>query len=886
MKKFLFVVIALFSLMPAALCAQYKKAMRLYDNYEYVRAIKHFKRSAVGKNKLISYTKIAECCIKIKDFKQAEIYFSKALSLDPDNADLKYKYAGTLLNNGKYDDAKKQFQEYLALKPNDSKVKYYIRSCDEMKTYSSLSPNYKIYNLKEINTNVSDYSPAMYKGGLVFVSEGPRDLVSGNENNWNGNPYSSIFYSKAEMQNDSTVYKRAKIFAKIFNNDAINGPASFTADGNELFFTKTENKGASKKSFTNQPKIYYSKNINGNWLKPTAMPFCSDEYSTAHPAITKDGQTLYFASSMPGGQGGTDIYMVKRTAEGWNQPQNLGTSVNTAGDEMFPVVGDDGRLYFSSNGLPGYGGLDIYSTIAFNGNWTKPQNMFPPINSSKDDFGIIFKTPKSGYFSSNRDGGKGADDLYGFYLTANLIPLTGNILQSKQQTDGVKNLGVMLLTNKGEPLQYTNTDENGKFKFDNLNSDMQYMIKLDETDDQLKKTKYYLSDDQNKLVKVTLKGTEGVFVFNNLPADLRKLNKLVEEEDSQPNFSIGGSILMGDDRVPVSNKTVSLKNEKGEIIQTATTNDFGSFVFTNLPSDQNYLVTIDNTDPTVMNKKLFLVNKSGKEVAMDNGTGKFQIFSSDKMTLKQMTVPDADLRADLKGLIMGDGQRPLNNSKVNLINEKGEVVQTTTTDAQGKFVFTNLPADKKYLVTVDETDANMKEQKSYYVTDAFGNVIKKLILKNGKYTFEVLPTDQRNIASIYFDDPWLQVQKLKNTNKKDSITIIENIYYDYGKWDLLPEAKIVIDKVVKVMKQNGNINIDISAFTDSRGTDDFNNELSKKRAQAVVDYIVSKGIDKKRLTGKGLGESKLINKCKDGIECTEDEHAQNRRTEFKIVKAK
>ena len=147
----------------------------------------------------------------------------------------------------------------------------------------------------------------------------------------------------------------------------------------------------------------------------------------------------------------------------------------------------------------------------------------------------------------------------------------------------------------------------------------------------------------------------------------------------------------------------------------------------------------------------------------------------------------------------------------------------------------------------------------------------------------MLPSEQKTLASIYVDDPWLQVQKLKlTTTKKDTLTIIENIYYEYDKAEILSEARVTLDKVVQVMKGNPNIYIEIYAHTDSRSTADYNQKLSDKRAKAAVDYILSKGIDKSRLAGKGLGESKILNKCKDGIECSEEEHSKNRRTEFKI----
>jgi outer membrane protein OmpA-like peptidoglycan-associated protein/tetratricopeptide (TPR) repeat protein len=887
-RSFSLLLIICCCMLPAA--AQMRKADKLYKNLQYAEAIMYLKRAAHGKNKSDALTKLADCYRQVKNYPQAELVYAKLVVLHPNDALLHFYYAEALMNNKKYEDAKKEYSTYATMRPDDKTAKSYVYACDEMKTWNTIPSNYKVYNLGSVNSPVSDFSPVIFRDGLVFVSESPVDLVSGSENAWTGNPYSCLFYSKGEKKDDSVIFGKGRPLSPAFNNDALNSTACFSKDQTEIYFTRADNKGSRNKDFVNHPKIYMSKAKGNSWRSPELLPFNSDDYSNAHPALSGDGQTLYFSSTMPGGFGGADLYRVKRSGDTWGKPENLGPMINTPGDEMYPQFAEDGRLYFSSNGLPGYGGLDIFTSIWKDNKWSRPSNMNPPINSSRDDFSIVFKDAKSGYFSSNRDGGKGSDDIYGFVRTGKIDALDGKILQSKTMTDGAGNVNVLLLTDKGDPIQHTITDNNGFFRFDNLTPDQKYMVKLDADDPNALKQKYYLADNQDRIVRVTVKTQNGLVIFNSLPSDLKTLNPLVDNDvDGSPKFySIAGSLLMGDDKTPLSETKVNLKNDKGETIQTTTTNGFGSFVFTNLPSDQNYLVTLDDNDPTLMNKKIFLVNKSGKELASsDKGVFKYQIFASDKMMLTQLTVKEEDLLADMKGRIFTDDEskKPLQNSKVKLIDDKGNVIQTTVTDNNGVFNFANLPADKKFLIVLDETDAKVKNDGTYYVTDEKGNIIRKMLLKGGKYTFEVLPSESRTLSNIYFDDPWLQVQKLKQT-KTDKLTVIENIYYDYGSADLLDAARVILDKVIQVMKQDPDITIELDSHTDSRGTDEFNMTLSQKRAQTAVDYMASKGIDKKRLSGKGFGESKLLNKCKDGVECNEDEHAQNRRVEFKITKKK
>ena len=188
--------------------------------------------------------------------------------------------------------------------------------------------------------------------------------------------------------------------------------------------------------------------------------------------------------------------------------------------------------------------------------------------------------------------------------------------------------------------------------------------------------------------------------------------------------------------------------------------------------------------------------------------------------------------------------------------------------------------------SLTENEKNILESFSnILVFDNNDNLIKLVsLIKGHRFNYKPLSTEQSRFSDIYVDDPWLQVLQMKAKAVKDTLTIIENIYYDYADFRILPSAENTLEKVVKVMQLDPNITIEISAHTDSRGSASENQKLSLKRAQSAVDYMVKRGIDKKRLTSVGYGETRLLNKCKDGAECSEDEHSKNRRTEFKINK--
>ena len=510
------------------------------------------------------------------------------------------------------------------------------------------------------------------------------------------------------------------------------------------------------------------------------------------------------------------------------------------------------------------------------------------MNCPTDDFGIIFNDDNTrGYFSSNRSGGKGSDDIYSFVALNKFLTVAGKILFSKNLNDPAKNAEVMLLSDEGKMIGTATTDNAGFFKFDKLDPDKKYMVKLDETDPRfVDKKKYYLTDEKDKIIRVTVINDKGgKFVFQNLPADPNGLPELGAEDD----VTIAGNLLFGENpSKPLANTKVNLLNDKGEVVQTATTNAFGAFVFTDLPADQNFLVKVDESDTQLApNTKVIITNKSGKEMQTtksgDGGDFKFTFLASDKVGLKLMTVEDSELRFDLKGNLISDNKAPIANSTINLVNEKGEVLQTTKTDANGSFQFTNLPADQNILFALDENDTKLKNIIKVFLTDVKGAVVKEFSRINGKFKFSILPADYTKMGVLYVDDPWLKVLQLKNEAKKDSITIVENVYYNYGEYKILLEAEKTLDKVINIMKNDPSLVIDLSSHTDSRSTKEFNLKLSDQRAKAAVDYILKGGISKDRISGKGYGESKLINKCADGVECTEEEHAKNRRTEFKIL---
>ncbi|MHB8403629.1 MAG: OmpA family protein, partial [Bacteroidia bacterium] len=292
--------------------------------------------------------------------------------------------------------------------------------------------------------------------------------------------------------------------------------------------------------------------------------------------------------------------------------------------------------------------------------------------------------------------------------------------------------------------------------------------------------------------------------------------------------------------------------------------------------------------------KIILTNKSGKQLNVLNsgakGDFKFSLLASDKATMDGMKVADADLLISLAGNIMGTDKKPLGKVNVFLVYyNKTAMIDTSKTDSTGTFKFNKLQAAGNYVLNVDENDANLKKFDKVYITDLKGKIIRELIRsKNKGFSFNLLQADKSTLKSIYVEDPWLEVLNMKESKKKEgapfgSITIVENVYYALNAYKFDEGGQRVLDKVIQIMKNNPSINIEISSHTDSQGDDKNNLLLSQKRAKFSVDYLIAHGVDKKRLKSIGYGESMLINKCGNNVQCLEEEHAKNRRTEFKII---
>ncbi|MCZ4244102.1 OmpA family protein [Pedobacter punctiformis] len=480
--------------------AQYvlKEADAQYELFNYSKAVKLYTEAYQKKKSLHATERVAECYRLMQDYQQAESWFSLLTGMEGVGSDAFLKYADALKHNAKYSEAKIQYARYAALEKsiNSSQLAMWQLSCDSAVKWMQNPKMITIKNEKTLNSEQSDWAAVKYNDGIVFTSD-RADKKENSEKNvnrpflkfdgsklpdenvygWTGNKYLRLYEQK---QKDSL-----NLFPINAGTNYHIGAASFSVDGNEMFFTLTripdKIKKGKKEPGTINIEIYSSKRENGIWTKPVPFRYNKvNDYSVGDPFLTKDGQKLYFVSNMPGGKGGTDIYVSNKNEDGsWGDAKNL-SDMNTPGNERSPMFDHANGFYFSSDGRIGMGGLDIFKTeTSENEVFTTPQNMGYPLNSADDDFALVLDHKNEGYFASNRAGGLGSDDIYTFIEKQIMaFKLEGKVFDAKTNLP-LENAIVSLSQSNGSTLK-VQTDPAGHYQF-NLNENADYAVEAGKT---------------------------------------------------------------------------------------------------------------------------------------------------------------------------------------------------------------------------------------------------------------------------------------------------------------------------------------------------------------------------------------------------------------------
>ena len=632
MKNLLRLIILIFILQS---CVTSKSALKNFNNAEYNSAAEKYNQIVKEDDPKINFL-LAESYRKSNQIKKSADYYKKAIENGYKDEIVHYYLALSLKANSKINEAITTINNYLQKGKNEKYIAYAkaeLKNLNELKNYPD-SSYYSVKNLEAINSNLTEYSPTYSNGKLFFVSN--RDTEKRYKGT--GTPFTDIY----EIKTKGAIVDQnsLKILPDNINDEEVNeGSIAFSKDGMFMIFAKGND---GKSSGRNNVDLYYSRYRSNKWQTPRLLNINNSKSWDSTPFLSVDGKTLYFSSNRSNGYGGTDIYKANLNKRGrWVNLQNLGPEINTPGNEMYPYVSEDGKLYFASDYHLGFGGLDIMIATRKGGE-ISIENPGKPLNSEGDDFGIYFFNQTKGFFTSNRIGGKGDDDIYTF----------------------VNN------------------------------------------------------DPELKIV----------------------------------NYKLTGNTLT--------------------------------------PENENSYLTLDN-------------------------------------------------------------------STVKLTDRDNNIIEETFTGNDGSFSFIVYPEEEYYLVGEKENYFNSRVE-----FNTLGKTADKAKLKNF-------------ITNISFEKNLILEKIILNKS-----IVLENIYYDLDRANIRDDAALELNKLVRILIDNPKISIELSSHTDDRATVEYNLDLSQRRAESAVNYIISKGISKNRLIAKGYGESELIIKNAT----SEEEHQINRRTEFKVIK--
>lgn len=367
------------------------------------------------------------------DFEAAEDWYEKAVRLEYDPIS-KYNYGLMLKANEKYRDAIKQFREYAVMDPfNKKKAQEQIAACEEALSWSKSRSNVSVTNLESLNSSSSEFATVLYQNNALIFTSDRKDATGSGEYKWTGEKYMDIFIAEKENGAFQTPVPFKEQISYAYND----GSPSFNKNYTLMFFTRCGSDGKE-----NDYCSLYTSRIDAmnNWSTPEKFPVFNDTVNVGQPYLDPQEEFLIFSSDVEGGYGGKDLYIMRKNGFGWAEAENLGIEINTSGDEMFPYVAKDGMLYFASSGHNSMGGLDVFKAKQERKVWKEVENMRPPINSGADDFALILdqEAPKdkndpvrySGYFTSNRNGGQGKDDIYRFEArNENIFNLEGLVVE-------------------------------------------------------------------------------------------------------------------------------------------------------------------------------------------------------------------------------------------------------------------------------------------------------------------------------------------------------------------------------------------------------------------------------------------------------------------------
>lgn len=460
------------------------RAEMYFNKLEYANAAGAYERLVDTKRpRVVDMEKLAESYLRINRYDLAENWYARVVGEKEASQAAHLNYAKALKQRGKYAEAKRQYEIYMSKYGRSETIEREIQGADSAIVWMENPLPYQLRNEETINTARAEFSTALYGDGLLYTAE-PSTSIS-KRSGMTGESYLRVYSAHTDAQGH---LRDAALYGQSVNNASYHvGPVASNEAGDVLYVTRTYD-GKDTERFSDNNVKWRKQNLelkvyrqSGDSWEEEDFPYNDvQRYSLGHAALSTDGTLLYYASDMPGGYGGVDIWYSELQPDGsWGRPQNAGSAINTGGDEMFPSIYGE-TLYFSSNGHVGMGGLDIFRANGAKSNFGTPKNLEYPVNSASDDFAFLIvqedKDSKQGYLSSNRVGGQGSDDIYSFhYARPPIRIILEGITRSKTTGDILAESTVTLFGPNGQIIAKKLSDDRAFFTFD-IDADTHYRL--------------------------------------------------------------------------------------------------------------------------------------------------------------------------------------------------------------------------------------------------------------------------------------------------------------------------------------------------------------------------------------------------------------------------